>query len=548
MPPRHGCNKAEIRVWVSNVGREDSYNPETYGDAIIMERVIYVYDQQAQSRHAVKNAHGRAVHHKGFQNVIEQKEHICNHFGIQVDNPTTILQQEEAKVFFTDNSPQKRYEYFIKGTLLHVALTEYAEARKDQTISQFKLEKVEKHKRKSEREEERLGRVHDLLLRLSKHDNAEMFDAKKLIAKAQNEEAEAQRLTEKIQVQIEKANRAETLREEKAKELRELEAKCEEAKLKSQRTSERVAELVEERRKASEDNKAAMARLRAEEQKLEEGKSQVPRLNDQVKKLENAIRAEKTRAGQSAQERDKRTLDLQKKLDDLNKSQEEWKRKIEEGGNQRRSLHDRMMELKANRSRILAEQSKRRTEGTGLAQSLKRLQQQMSQSRDVSRVFGVEFEGLMADIERNLSRFSAPPVGPVGRHVKLVGRAARERDLCDLIESDLGRGRLRSFAVKTMDDQRALQEIFKRHFHGRKPPNITKMDFKHHQVDMAGKRAASTKDFTVLMDFFQFDNDHAFNFFMAETDIANTLMLADQDQGSYSVQKLTIDMHCMHCM
>ena len=95
---------------------------------------------------------------------------------------------------------------------------------------------MEKHKRKSEREEERLGRVHDLLLRLSKHDNAEMFDAKKLVAKAQNEEAEAQRLTEKIQVQIEKANRAEELRDEKAKELRELGAKCAEAKLKSQRT------------------------------------------------------------------------------------------------------------------------------------------------------------------------------------------------------------------------------------------------------------------------------------------------------------------------
>ena len=53
-------------------------------------------------------------------------------------------------------------------------------------------------------EEERLGRVHDLLLKLSKHDNAEMFDAKKLIAKAQNEEAEAAKLTEMIQKQIDR--------------------------------------------------------------------------------------------------------------------------------------------------------------------------------------------------------------------------------------------------------------------------------------------------------------------------------------------------------
>ena len=51
----------------------------------------------------------------------------------------------------------------------------------------------------------------------------------------------------------------------------------------------------------------------------------------------------------------------------------------------------------------------------------------MERSRNVSRVFGVEFENLMADIERNLTKFSAPPVGPVGRHVKLVGQATRDQ-------------------------------------------------------------------------------------------------------------------------
>ena len=98
--------------------------------------------------------------------------------------------------------------------------------------------------------------------------------------------------------------------------------------------------------------------------------------------------------------------------------------------------------------------SRKKSERLGLAKSLKQLQQQMERSRNVSRVFGVEFENLMADIERNVTKFSAPPVGPVGRHVKLVGEAARDRDLCDLIESDLGRARLRTFVVNTMDDQR----------------------------------------------------------------------------------------------
>ena len=452
---RHGCNKAEIRMRLANVGEEEAYKPEVFGSAIVVERVIYISPQgQPQSHHFVRNAAGKVVYEK--KKALEEKKAILRHFVIELDNPTTILQQEEAKVFFTDNSPKKRYEFFFKGTMLSVALTEYQEARKDHTISKFSLEDKDKYKGENEQEEERLGKVHDLLLKLSKHDNAEMFDAKKLIAKAKNEEAEAQRLSERIQRHIEKANRAETQLEEKEEELRALEKKFEEGMLQNRRTAERVEELTTERKRASEENKAATARLREQEQRLEDGKNQVPRLREQIKKLENAIRTERNKAGRSAQEREKKTAELQKKLNDLNKAQEEWKKKIEEGGNKRRELQDRRMELQAKRSEVRTEQSRKKSERLGLAKSLKQLQQQMEHGRDLSRVFGVEFATLMADIERNSDKFSAPPVGPVGRHVKLVGQAARDQDLCDLIESDLGRGRLRTFIVNTMDDQECV--------------------------------------------------------------------------------------------
>ena len=86
------------------------------------------------------------------------------------------------------------------------------------------------------------------------------------------------------------------------------------------------------------------------------------------------------------------------------------------------------------------------------------------------------------DIKRNGQRFSKPPLGPVGKYVKLVGGAANDRDLCDLIESDLGRGMLRSFVVNTTEDQRELQGIFSRHFRGGKPPNITRLQFQSERI------------------------------------------------------------------
>ena len=43
-----------------------------------------------------------------------------------------------------------------------------------------------------------------------------------------------------------------------------------------------------------------------------------------------------------------------------------------------------------------------------------------------------------------------------------------------------------------------------------------------------GMRAASTQDFTVLMDYLQFDNDMAFNFFVTQTGMATTLVLSEE--------------------
>ena len=72
---RHDCNKAEIRVRLSNVGDDHAFRPEVYGSAIIMERTIYISPGgQVQSRHAVRNAGGKIVY--------ETSELRCNQINI----------------------------------------------------------------------------------------------------------------------------------------------------------------------------------------------------------------------------------------------------------------------------------------------------------------------------------------------------------------------------------------------------------------------------------------------------------------------------------
>lgn len=59
----------------------------------------------------------------------EEKLFICNHFGIQLDNPTTILQQEEAKVFFRDLDDSKLYDFFFRATSFKKAFEDYGNAK-----------------------------------------------------------------------------------------------------------------------------------------------------------------------------------------------------------------------------------------------------------------------------------------------------------------------------------------------------------------------------------------------------------------------------------
>ena len=59
----------------------------------------------------------------------EECRHILEHFNVELDNPITILQQEEAKVFFKELSEETLYNFFERATLLRSMQENYKEAK-----------------------------------------------------------------------------------------------------------------------------------------------------------------------------------------------------------------------------------------------------------------------------------------------------------------------------------------------------------------------------------------------------------------------------------
>lgn len=115
-------SQALIRVTLANAGEFNAFRPERYGDAIVIER-RFGAQSGAVNRYACFSAAGRLVSERR-----EEVAQICDHFGIQVDNPLAVLSQETAKRFLASAKPKELYEvpcmYGIHVYLCLVVLSE----------------------------------------------------------------------------------------------------------------------------------------------------------------------------------------------------------------------------------------------------------------------------------------------------------------------------------------------------------------------------------------------------------------------------------------
>ena len=393
---RYGCNKAEIRVHLSNMvaNQEDLvYKGEVYGNAIVMERVIYISPQgQVQSKHLVRNAGGQVVYEG--KKALEEKKHISQRFSIQMDNPTAILQQEEAKVFFTANSPTQWYDFFFRASMLKAARDDYSKARQNHNESKELLAEKNELKKPREEEEEKMERINDLMLKLSMQDSSNIVTARKHIIKARDAEAAAKKLSERILEQEAKVEEAERQYEVKEDELKELQRKYDAEKMEKSRVEEHLEELTSKAEGASKDHGKAIQELKTIEHKVQNVNNDTARLREQINKLKNEMFAEKKKAGRRAQDTEEKNLKLQNRLADLNSDQSNWRNKIEEGGNRRKELQDQKKDLQSQRRKVVDDKNRKKAERDGLEKTLRQLQKQQEQSQGLSRIFGIEMENL----------------------------------------------------------------------------------------------------------------------------------------------------------
>jgi chromosome segregation ATPase len=110
---------SRITVKLKNGG--EGYRRDQYGDEIVIERN---FSREGSSNYKLRSKNGRIVSSKR-----EELDNITDFYGLQVDNPMTILTQDAARQFLSNSSNADKYKFFNKGVQLEQLDQDYSLVR-----------------------------------------------------------------------------------------------------------------------------------------------------------------------------------------------------------------------------------------------------------------------------------------------------------------------------------------------------------------------------------------------------------------------------------
>ncbi len=453
------------------------------------------------------------------------------HFNIELDNPVSILQQEEAKVFFKDKGDEQLYTFFANATLLRIMQEGYADGGNSLSIANDNLTRKEKDLQRQKAEREEWCKKVEELTNIE-HNNLKKTEYKKEMKwlLVQNSEKEKAKIESELS---EKASKVETLKSS-------LEAAQEEMDRlgisKDKLSLEVEASKAREEVSRTRIHEARQAHGQAK-RKLEETRLAIKTIEDDIgmkrrelKELQNEARAKRMRKESREKDLATRKEELVKQREAHENTSKELEDEIGALGRKRSELQEALSSSKrhflACKSELQGFQGRRKD----LVDELNKLQSADDTSgRNLSR-FGRDMQRLADEVAKAVTcgKFKRPPVGPVGRHVKLRGAAVGDSNLADLLESELNQRNLNAFLVDNSHDHKVLDTIFKEVCGGRRVPLAVIMKLDCGTINMDRGRVVTNADMPGVLDFLTFDNDDAFRFIVEETKAEKTIVVSQE--------------------
>lgn len=431
---KDGRNEATIIITIKN--SPSGYRMDMYGDTIVVTRKI----TRSSSRFDIAN-----LPKSSATQVREELNRILQFYNIQIDNPCSIMHQDTAREFIGTSTPQRKYDLFMRGTLL-TRLTEdihkiksnienVKRQKDDRLTEKVDLDRqFEDIKRKNDIVEEAddlLNRIHDL-------ENELMWSYYHVAAIAEK------KANDELDASILKHQEANKKVEEKQKIADEAKNQSDEYRLKVADAMKKLAEVRKEKDKLANKLDKIKLNLTTQKNQLKHRENSIERTKSDLESKKNEkIKLVKIR-DQSAQDvlekKRKYIADLEEKQDKINKDLEDADTNFQEVNNEYQKLLPNLDNLRS----AVRDSNNTLSEITQKLRSLK------------SVFYGNDAGGsssLINQIKRERSRFTFLPIGPVSKYITLV-----EESWGIAVQHIIGK-LLDYFLVNSFEDEQLLRKI-----------------------------------------------------------------------------------------
>lgn len=519
----YGKNYARITCVIHNYAKvmekDQAFKPDEYGKEIIIEKTIYKEDT---SKLALKNDKGKKVSERK-----QELDEMLEHFGILINNPICILNQEISKTFLHSKKPEDKYELFMKATNLEQIEQDYEDARQVHKSWQECNDRKSIGFRMLNSEYQSCKEKTSFLMNRVKLQETYVKLGRELVwAIANDHEEKSKQITKKIEELKNAINMNEAEIKKREDKIKNSELNIEQQGIKIQSCKEEC----QQSQKKYEDLRNKEFKLKSNridvKNKIDLEKRTIQRLKKDQESLEKSIAdARRQFAEQNSlnQDTERRKLEIEQLEREL-PSDQARERSIRQHTHQ---LSQSMTETRTELHKANMKVSEISNELSAQSALLRRLKG--GQENELKK-YGDAMVKICEEVEKahQQGRFRVRPLGPVGYYIKL-----RSQDVAAALELHLGRN-AHAFTCDNVQDMQTLNGIIKKvknsmcDINFREPLIITRKFAQRHDTS---RFKANHDEYKTMLDYVDVDENAIYNVLVDRTSLESVLFIPDYSEA-----------------
>lgn len=437
---KEGKDHSSVMVRIKNQGPL-AYKPSQYGKSISVERH---FNKSGTSGFKLKDQNGKIISTKKAE-----LEDILDAFSMQIDNPMNVLTQDMARQFLNHSTPKDKYKFFLQGTQLENLNRDYqqieqslelmntkAEVKEaDLGVLRERMEEIGKKAKRAQHLEKMRAKETEIAHQVAW---ANVQEEEKLFADANHELERVDDLIKKRAAAVDETSatfeRADQAYESARQSVTDITTDIEPAKQAVMEASAKFADVKAKLFSLKADGRKAGSDVTLKTNRVNKHKTDIEQHRQRQAAADNGLYAVKVQEVSIAKEESVRAEKAYMSHDD--------------------GLPHIKEQLKmAQSEKQAADQNvdKQRSEQRRIQGNIKTLQ---GGQRDWMESYQnpAKLQNLLRAIESH-SGFREKPVGPLGRHVKLV-----RPEWAHILEKQFGPA-LNGFVVTSKADQTILSKL-----------------------------------------------------------------------------------------